>query len=403
MTPRQRIFAITWLSYFGFYLCRKNFSVIMPLLQRDLDFTPVELANAIFAFSLTYALGQFLMGEAADRFGPRLVVGMGMLASALVTSMLGFAASIGAILALQAANGLAQSAGWPGLIKMMADWFPASRRGTVMAWWSTNYVLGGFLATVFATFAATGPILEHLGWHRAAWWPAIGLTALGVLFLWIARNRPADAPPRPVAHRGSAWSQVLRHPGVQAIAGACFFLKITYGFLFWLPVYMTDRLQASTAEAGYSSSVFELVGFGGVLVAGYASDHWFGARRVPVGVMLLACLAAACIAFPSLSIAGRLPNLLGIALLGAFTFGPDTLIGGAAVQDSVPAEIAATAAGFANGMGAFGQLLSPYVIAGVSEKFGWSAVFYVLATCALASAGLFSLRWNEEVARGKAE
>ncbi|MEO8026334.1 MAG: MFS transporter, partial [Bryobacteraceae bacterium] len=376
MSDRQRIFGITWLSYFGFYLCRKNFSVIMPLLRDDLHLSPVDLANAIFAFSLAYAIGQFVMGDLADRAGGRLVVGLGMLASAAVTMLLGFSSTLAAILILQGFNGLAQASGWPGLIKMMSEWFPSARRGTVMAWWSTNYVFGGFLATVFATFCATGPYFADLGWRRAAWTPSAALAGLGIAFLLLAKNRPAGtaAPHRTVSR--DAWAEVLRHPGVRAIAGACFFLKVTYGFLFWIPLYMTERLGASAAEAGYSASIFELVGFVGVLSAGYASDHWFGARRAPVAIALLASLAAACIAYPVLSASGRIPNLIGLALLGAFTFGPDTLIGGASIQDAVPSRIAATAAGFANGMGAAGQLVAPYVIAGVSQRFGWTAVFY---------------------------
>ena len=45
-----------------------------------------------------------------------------------------------------------------------------------MAWWGTSYVLGGFLATVFATFAATQVfLLPSMGWRRGFLFPAIVL------------------------------------------------------------------------------------------------------------------------------------------------------------------------------------------------------------------------------------
>ncbi|MHC4497373.1 MAG: hypothetical protein ACYSYM_16285, partial [Planctomycetota bacterium] len=54
---RYRIFALTWLAYGGFYLCRKNLSIAMPLLNRDLGFTKHNFAMVLFCYSLFYALG----------------------------------------------------------------------------------------------------------------------------------------------------------------------------------------------------------------------------------------------------------------------------------------------------------------------------------------------------------
>jgi sugar phosphate permease len=71
---RWRIFAVTWLAYAGFYLCRKNLSVTMPLLSEDLGYSNLQLANIFFGYSLLYALGQFGFGVLADRFGSRLIV-----------------------------------------------------------------------------------------------------------------------------------------------------------------------------------------------------------------------------------------------------------------------------------------------------------------------------------------
>ena len=157
---RYRIFALTWLAYAGFYLCRRNFSVVMPLLERDLGYSNFELANIIFGYSLFYSLGQFIFGPFADRFGGRLTVSLGLLLSIGVTVLMGFLPAMAILTVLCCVNGLGQSAGWPGLVKNMASWFRREERGVVMGWWTTNYVLGGFLATVFATFVATrlGPV-----------------------------------------------------------------------------------------------------------------------------------------------------------------------------------------------------------------------------------------------------
>src|SRR5437773_6216701 len=91
---RQRIFVVTWLAYAGFYLCRKNLSVVMPYLHDDFGYTKNDLAIAITGYNLFYMLGQFGNGAAADRFGPRLIVGVGLLVAAFSNFAMGFAASI---------------------------------------------------------------------------------------------------------------------------------------------------------------------------------------------------------------------------------------------------------------------------------------------------------------------
>ncbi|UCE50119.1 MAG: MFS transporter [Phycisphaerales bacterium] len=91
---RYRVCAISWLAYAGLYLCRKNFSIAMPLLNRDLGFTKDNFALVLFLYSLFYALGQFYNGFLSDRFGPRLVVGFGLFLSILASVFMGFSAAL---------------------------------------------------------------------------------------------------------------------------------------------------------------------------------------------------------------------------------------------------------------------------------------------------------------------
>ena len=191
---RWRIFAITWLAYAGFYLCRKNVSVTMPLLSAELGYSNLQLANIFFGYSLLYALGQFGTGVLADRFGSRLVVGLGLLVAVLSNLLMGMSSSLIVLTALACLNGAGQSAGWPGLVKTMASWFRHEERGVVMAWWTTNYVIGGFVATVFATFVVTSRwLVPSWGWHRGFWIPALALLAVTVAFLSLVRDHPSDA------------------------------------------------------------------------------------------------------------------------------------------------------------------------------------------------------------------
>ena len=109
---------------------------------------------------------------------------------------------------------------------------------------------------------------------------------------------------------------------------------------------------------------------------------------------MLGGLAAACLAFPALSASGRMGNWIGIGLLGVLTFGPDTLMGGAATQDAAGAERAGTAAGLVNGVGSVGQMLSPLVVSCVVETWNWDTLFYLFVACSAAGSLVLSTRWG---------
>ncbi|MBK7930436.1 MAG: MFS transporter [Bryobacterales bacterium] len=155
--------------------------------------------------------------------------------------------------------------------------------------------------------------------------PALLLSVVAVIFARFAPGEgPLETSAAPSTSRWSQLSEVVCDPAIQTIAVAYFFIKFTrYAFLFWLPLYMVQRLGYTQADAGYTSSAFELVGFTGVLAAGYLSDRVFKSRRYPVGALMLAGLSIACLVHPTLSAQGWWGNLLGISLIGALVFGPE--------------------------------------------------------------------------------
>jgi sugar phosphate permease len=402
---RFRIFISAWMLYAAYYFCRKNFSVVMPMMARTSHYGNFDLAQLVFVFSLAYAIGQFAAGALGDRFGGKFTGVLGGLVSAACTAgMAAVANDRQALLLLQIGNGLGQGCGWTACLKVLGAWFERKERGTVMAWWGTCYVLGGFLATVFATFSATQMFFATgMGWRRGFLFPAIILGGAAVMFAVFARNAPPDAglpahseaPEDAVPDNGSAW-EAARTPEVWILAGMYFFLKITrYSLLFWLPLYLVQRMQYSEEWAGYTSSLFELVGFSGALIAGYVSDRLLNGRRYPVGASMLFLLAAWLVIHPLVGRLGPVAMAASISMLGILVYGPDLLMSGPASIDAVPAQHAARAAGIVNGVGSLGQLISAYVVAVIVSRFGWDQLFTFFVVCAVAAGGLLTLRWNK--------
>ena len=104
--------------------------------------------------------------------------------------------------------------------------------------------------------------------------------------------------------------------------------------------------------------IHPLAGSAGAILAGWATDRFFGGRRAPVIVVLLAALGFFSVIFPYID-----PNNTGlvvtvVALIGFCTYGPHILLVGHAAQDFGKKSGAAGAAGFIDGMGYIGASLA---------------------------------------------
>lgn len=409
---RYRIFTVTWLGYAGLYFCRKNFSVSMPIIMDEFGYTKNDLAMVITVYSFAYMVGQFISGYMSDRYGPRIIVSIGLLIALLANFTMGITGSLMAFVFLMGTNGLGQSTGWSGLVKNMTPWFKPTERGVIMSWWSTCYVIGAFLATIFATYWATNEtFFVELGWKRAFIAPAIVLAIITLLYALFTRNRPPDVGLKVLVEeeevqvsnklKGEQYhiiKKLISKSELWVAAFIYFLLKLTrYVFLFWLPLYMVEALGYSNQDSGYLSSVYELIGFFGVIVAGYISDHFLNSRRFPVAAIMLFVMAGLCFIQPIIAGMGMLAIGINIGLIGAMTYGADSILSGAGAMDIGGKNGAAMAAGIINGVGSAGQLLSPFIAAYFSDLLGWNALFYGFVVLALIGSGLALTKWNFRV------
>jgi sugar phosphate permease len=407
-----RIFIMTWLTYAGYYLCRKNFGVAIPIWLAHHTYTDLDMANCVFVYSLLYATAQLAIGPLADRLGSKVIVSAGLIVVIASNILMSFPQRSTTLLALACANGAGQATGWTGLVRCLANWFSVRERGVVMAWWGTNYALGGFLATVFATFCATSPrLLPSVGWSRAFLFPSFVLTVILLLFATIVREKPPAetqlsevAGKRHSAPKGSGLGELLTQPVLWIISASYFLLEMTrYGFLFWLPLYLVRALRYTPQAAGYASSLFELVGFAGAVLAGYLSDRVFSSRRLPVAALMLASFGLVLLTEPWLATGGFVGTAISISAMGMFCYGPDTLLCGAAAQDVGGSEHAGAATGIIDGLGHLGSIASPYLFFYLSGRLGWHALFFCFGIFSFVAAAILCFQWSYRAPELKSE
>lgn len=412
---RWTIFAVTWLAYAGFYLTRKSFSVAKIGILADPDvLVDKDMMALIDAGYLTaYAIGQFLWGMAGDRFGTRKIVLAGMFASIVF----GFAMGVSSITLLFGvffiAQGLCQSSGWAPLTKNVSYWFSRTERGRVYGWWSSNYAVGGMIASPYAGYMAD----HFLSWRYAFFMPAGTLLGIWFLFLFLQKNRPEDVGLQPIEdyhgeettdpahdesesdHAEGSWQavlEVIQNPMVLLLGVVYFLLKPTrYAILFWGPVLINEKLGTSMGDSGLLSAVFELAGPLGMLFAGYVSDLLFHSRRIPVCVILLFLLSIVLFCFESLTSSGS-GWMMGMLLfaIGFLLFGPDSLIVGTAAVDFGRKKGASTAVGLINGFGSTGAILGGALPGVISDRYGWGVLFSTFGAFTVIAALLLLPKWN---------
>eukprot|EP00076_Gallus_gallus_P031213 XP_015156446.1 glucose-6-phosphate exchanger SLC37A1 isoform X1 [Gallus gallus] len=183
----------------------------------------------------------------------------------------------------------------------------------------------------------------------------------------------------------------LRIPGVIEFSLCLLFAKlVSYTFLFWLPLYITNVEHLDAKRAGDLSTLFDVGGIFGGILAGLISDR-LEKRASTCGMMLL--LAAPTLyMFSTVSKMGLEATVVMLLISGALVNGPYALITTAVSADlgthkslKGNARALSTVTAIIDGTGSVGAALGP-LLAGLISPSGWNNVFYMLMVadgCAL--------------------
>lgn len=398
---RYRVFAATWLSYVGFYFCRKPFSIVKSPMGKELGFDATSLGEIGAAYLFAYAVGQFLAGWMGNKLGPRMNLMIGMGLSIFVGVGFGFSDVYWGFVLLSALNGLAQATGWSGNVGTMANWFHHKERGKVMGVWATNFTAGSLLAGPFAAW-----VLGAYGWRASFYAGSVVLLAVWTFFVFNQRNKPEDLGLAPIdAHEvipaggGLGWTRDTAI-NIGLVGTFYFFVKlIRYALWGWAPYFLTESFGQSSEQAGYLSTAFDLAGIPGVFLTGWLSDKVFGSRRAIVSLFSMIALTLAMVLLWTVGTGSSTAFVICLLLIGFTLYGPDALMTGAGAMDIGSRRGAVLAAGIISGLGSFGPVVQEYVIGRMyDQKGGDLAPIFLMLLC---SAGLSTAALVVMVIRGR--
>jgi sugar phosphate permease len=392
-------------GYAGYYLCRSNLSVTMPLLIAEFGRRGMSAAAAQVALGgiasygvLAYAIGKFPSGALADRFGGKRNFLCGMAGSIGFTLLFATSGALPMFTLVWMGNRLTQSLGWAGAVKIVSRWFSHGRYGTIMALISLSYLFGDAAARQFIAVL----ISAGYGWRAIFAITAAVLAAFFVVCALLIRESPEEAgEPEPAAAPSNLFEDARARPRSLSellrpfLASGAFWLACALSlgttilretFTLWTPTYFTQSTGMTPADAAGASALFPFFGGISVLLCGWLSDRLGcgGRAGVMLGGLLLAGVALLALGSGVLP-ASRNAAVILVAVVAFLLLGPYSFLAGAISLDLGGKQGSGTASGLIDGVGYLGGVLSGSGMAQIAVRYGWNAAFLVLAAFAFLS------------------
>jgi MFS family permease len=387
------VLTIGTLTVFGSLgLARFGYSVVLPSMQSALNLENTGAGGLATANLTGYLLLSLIGGAMASKYGPRLIISIGMVLTGAGMVLTGTVGSMWSALVWRAVTGFGSGASNVPTMGLMSAWFGPGMRGFATGIVATGSSIG---------LIVTGPLVPRLiasfplqGW-RIAWYIFGGAVLLiAAVNIVLLRNEPSNkglnrlGEPKSQNNQKTAlntavkWVGVYRSPTVWHMG----MVYATFGFSYIIYVtffvkYLIGEMDFTAQAAG---NLFMLVGWlslGCGFIWGSLSDR-LGRRLALVLIQLIQAL--------SFLLFGVWQSPAGFtlsAVLFGLTAWSIPAIMAATCGDVVGHRLAPAALGFVTLFMGIGQAAGPSIggiIADISGSF--TGAFILSAAVALAGA-----------------
>lgn len=385
---------------------------------------------------LSYAVCMFFSGVIAERVNLRYFVSSGSILSGMGLVAFGLARTLeihtlSYFVIVQLFSGAVQSSGWPVVVTCVSNWFEPSKRGLIYGIWNSHTSIGNILgATISGYFVETD-------WGMSFFVPGFIMIATGILLLLFLTPHPSDVGLTQVAGetaviiqpkesqttksqldldtspsipdvqneeaKAVSFMTALKIPGVIEFSICLFFSKlVSYTFLQWLPRYIAASTDFSSEDAAYLSTLFDIGGILGAILAGHLSDR-FRMNGLICNIMLILAIPSM-FAYQQFGSKSKFNNISLQLITGFLVNGPYCLITTAVSADLgnriKDGKAMATVSAIIDGMGSIGAVIGPLFAGLVSGPDNWQPVFIMLMVSdVFASICLMRVTINELRAR----
>ncbi|WP_344821346.1 MFS transporter [Actinocorallia longicatena] len=215
-------------------------NVGLPRIGSGLGFSAVGLTWVIHAYALTFGGLLLLGGKAADRYGRKRVLLLGLGLFGLASLLGGLAQEPGHLVAARAAQGVGAAALAPAALSLLTTTFTAGRaRVRAFGVWSATNAAGGALGVLIG-----GLLTEYAGWR----WVMFVNVPMAACALALVLRGVTASPPVARAGRPDVLGAVLATAGLTLLV---FGVVRTDGHAWTSPATLSTLAVSAALLAGF--------------------------------------------------------------------------------------------------------------------------------------------------------
>ena len=383
------------------YVDRFIVPAVAPAFVAEFKFNPFQYGLLNSAFLIVYSIVAFPLGYLAERFSRKVIVGTGVAVWSLATLLTGRTVDFATMFAARAAVGVGEGSYYPSGTPLLAAWFPASKRSSILAWWGASSLVGAGVGTLFGGFFDFPET-----WRIAFYICAVPGLILAIMTFFLRERKRSDEDPEIRSSYSvnliemikRCWSIrtfrviLAQHAlGFFALASAAAFLSLYVSY-----TYGTLSNYGAAALGGTLQSIIP----GGILVVGGIAGGIYGGawsnrmRRTHIGSRVrtggvgflvsvpffIATLSAPYVLtlIPAYTGASaKTQVLVGVAIFAVFGLGAAFFLNvyngptSAALQDVLPPELRAAGGGLELSLAhILGDIYAPALIGAISAGLG---------------------------------
>jgi EmrB/QacA subfamily drug resistance transporter len=190
-------------------------SVAMPVLQREMSATGIDLLWINNGYALPLASLLLLGGALGDRWGRARVFASGIFLFAIASLACGLSTRVPALIAARVVQGIGAAMMIPGALALVATFFDQRSRGKAIGTWSAGTVVASAIGPVL------GGLLAGAGHWRWIFFLNLPLAAASLLVLRMKVPRlKEETSPEPLDLAGAWW-------------GTIGLVAVNYGLIRW--------------------------------------------------------------------------------------------------------------------------------------------------------------------------
>jgi len=287
----RRIVPLMALGYIAAYLDRVNVGFAKLQMLGDLEFSETVYGFGAGVFFFGYFLFEVPSNMMLHRIGARRWLARIMISWGIISAAMMFVTTPASFYALRFLLGAAEAGFFPGVIYYLTQWYPAARRGRIVALFMTAVAICSVAGSLIS-----GAIMQAFdGAHGLAGWQwlflleALPALAIGVYYLlrltdniqsatWLqpeeksmlAAQLDAEESDTPAGTFKTAF-QDWRVWVACLIYFAC--ASGIYGLGFWLPTIIKDLGVQSPLEIGMLTAIPYAFAAVGMVLVGRSSDR----------------------------------------------------------------------------------------------------------------------------------